>query len=85
MMPPRIGPPAIAVPMLAPQKENARVRSVPLKRCVRIASEAVKSSAPPTPWAARDRLSIAAEVAKPQASEETPKMARPMTIASRRP
>ena len=41
--------------------------------------------APPTPWAARDRLSISDVVDSPQISEATEKTPRPTAKTSRRP
>ena len=41
--------------------------------------------APPTPWAARARLSISEEVDNPQTSDEAEKTPRPMANTSRRP
>jgi hypothetical protein len=49
MTPPTMGPTASAMPRLAPQNAKARVRSAPLKALPMIASDAVSSSAPPTP------------------------------------
>ena len=42
-----------------------------------IASEIVRSAAPPRPWPARKAISQSIVGAKPQASEKTVKVARP--------
>ncbi len=60
-------------------------RSLPEKAWAMRASEVANMMAPPTPWAARDRLSMSGEVESPQRSEETEKMPRPMANTPRRP
>ena len=49
------------------------------------ASEVANMMAPPTPCAARDRLSISESVESPQTSEASEKRARPLAKTSRRP
>ncbi len=60
-------------------------RSLPEKAWAMSAREVANMMAPPTPWAARDRLSISGVVATPQASEANEKSTRPMANMPRRP
>ena len=49
------------------------------------ASEVANMTAPPTPWAARARLSMREDVASPQTSEEAVNTPSPMANTPRRP
>jgi hypothetical protein len=60
-------------------------RSLPVKAAAMRASEVANMMAPPTPWAARARLSMREEVDRPQISEATEKTPSPMANTSRRP
>ncbi len=83
--PPRIGPTAVAMPVTAPQTPNAMPRSRPVKVAARIASDVANSMAPPTPWAAREPISISGLTAAPRSAEPAVNTTRPSPKTSRRP
>jgi hypothetical protein len=83
--PPTSGPIATAPPTVAPQIPNAVARSGPLNSCAIRASVVANIAAPPTPWTARATLRLVGELASPQASEATVKMAKPAAKTRRRP
>jgi hypothetical protein len=64
---------------------NAVPRSRPWKACAMSASEVANMMAPPTPWTARNRLSINDVVDSPHASEARVKPTSPIAKTSRRP
>ena len=85
MAPPTRGPTATAPPTTAPYTPMAVPRSLPENAWAIRASEVANMIAPPTPWAARDRLSMSGVVDSPQVREAREKSTRPMANMPRRP
>ena len=80
-----MGPSDTAAPVMAPQTPKATPRSRPRKLWPRRASEVENITAPPTPWALRDTMSMSGDWANPHNSEPSVKMINPIENNSRRP
>ena len=83
--PPRNGPAAVATPPRPDHAPIARARSVETNDAWIIARLPGVSSAPPTPWRAREATSTSALGASPQAREATANQTTPITKTRRRP
>ena len=83
--PPRTGPSATLMPVTAPQTPKAVPRSRPWNVWARSASEVANMIAPPTPWAAREAISIVGDWARPQSTEPAVKTTKPVAKRRRRP
>jgi hypothetical protein len=85
-MPPSRTPTAPPAPATAPQTPSALLRSLPSAKIeVTIARAAGESSAAPSPWAAREAISIASFCASPAVSEAAANNTRPAMKTFRRP
>ncbi len=84
--PPRITPTMDAIPDSEPHTPSALLRSGPsAKVLVRIARAAGVISAAPKPWTAREAMSIVPFSARPEVSDASAKITKPIWISRRRP
>jgi hypothetical protein len=83
--PPPVGPTATPIPKTPAQMPMAFACSSRGKTFMRIESVAGMMSAPPMPITAREAVSISLVVDSAAATDEAPKMSRPMLSARLRP
>ena len=83
--PPARGPTATAPPTVAPHAAIALPRAGPWKSCAIRARPVANIAAPPTPWRARDQMSIVIDWAIPQNSDDAVKTKRPAMKTRLRP
>ena len=83
--PPTIGPTAAAPPTVAPHDAIALPRAGPWKSWAMRARPVANIAAPPTPWRARDQMSMLIDWASPQSSDAMVNTANPAMKTRFRP